>query len=129
MDLPNPRIKQGSPALQADFLPTELSEKPTCRHTYINCLPFPTYIYIGLPRWCSGKESTIGAGDAEIQETRVPSLGQEDPLESEMATYSNILAWKIPRTEEPCGLQSMGPQRASCTHTHVHKTITWLTVH
>ena len=41
----------------------------------------------------------------------VQSLGQEDPLEKEMATHSSILAWKIPWTEEPDGLQSMGLQR------------------
>ena len=40
----------------------------------------------------------------------VPSLGREDPLEKEMATYSSILAWRIPWTEEPGGLQSMGSQ-------------------
>ena len=45
------------------------------------------------------------------QETQVQSLGQEDPLEKEMATHSSILAWKIPRTEEPGGLKSMGSQR------------------
>ena len=44
----------------------------------------------------------------ETQETRVRSLGQEDPLEKEMATYSSILDWEIPWTEEPGGLQSMG---------------------
>ena len=38
-----------------------------------------------------------------VQETRVPSLGQEDPLEKEMATHSSILAWRIPWTEEPGG--------------------------
>ena len=43
-------------------------------------------------------------------ETQVRSLGQEDPLEKEMATHSRTLAWKIPWTEEPGGLQSMGPQ-------------------
>ena len=42
------------------------------------------------------------------QEMQVPSLGQEDPLEKEMATHSSILAWKIPWTEEPGGQQSMG---------------------
>ena len=42
---------------------------------------------------------------------RVPSLGQEDPLEKEMATHSSILAWRIPWTEEPGGLQSIGSQR------------------
>ena len=41
------------------------------------------------------------------QETQIPSLGREDPLEKEMATHSSILAWEIPRTEEPGGLQSM----------------------
>ena len=42
---------------------------------------------------------------------RGPSLGREDPLEEEMATHSSILAWEIPGTEEPDGLQSMGSQR------------------
>ena len=46
-----------------------------------------------------------------IQETRVRSLGWEDPLEKEMATHSSILAWRIPWIEEPGGLQSMGSQR------------------
>ena len=46
-----------------------------------------------------------------MQETQVRSLGQEDPLVKEMVTHSSILAWRIPRTEEPGGLQSMGSQR------------------
>ena len=46
-----------------------------------------------------------------MQETQVQSLGWEDPLEKEMATYPSILAWRIPWTEEPGGLQSMGSQR------------------
>ena len=45
-----------------------------------------------------------------MQDTQVQSLGQEDPLEKEMASHSSILAWRIPRTEEPEGLQSMGSQ-------------------
>ena len=45
-----------------------------------------------------------------MQETWVPSLGQEDPLEKGMATHSSILVWEIPWTEEPGGLQSMGLQ-------------------
>ena len=49
----------------------------------------------------------------EMQETWVRSLGQEDPLEKEMATHSIILAWRIPRTEEPGGLHSMKSQRVS----------------
>ena len=47
----------------------------------------------------------------EIQETLVRSLGHEDPLEGRLATCSSIFAWKIPWTEEPSGLQSMGLQR------------------
>ena len=46
-----------------------------------------------------------------MQETWVQALGWEDPLEKDMATHSSILAWKIPKTEEPGGLQSMGSQR------------------
>ena len=49
-----------------------------------------------------------------MQETWVQSLGQEDPLEKEMATHSSIPAWEIPWTEEPGGLQSMGSQRVEC---------------
>ena len=47
----------------------------------------------------------------EMQEAWVPSLSREVPLEEEMTTHSSILAWKIPRTEELGGLQSMGSQR------------------
>ena len=47
----------------------------------------------------------------ETQGTWVQSLGQEDPLEEGMATHSSILAWRIPWTEEPGGLQSIGSQR------------------
>ena len=46
-----------------------------------------------------------------VRETQVQSLGQKDPLEKEMATHSSTLAWKIPWTEEPGRLQSMGLQR------------------
>ena len=46
-----------------------------------------------------------------MQETQVQYLGREDPLEKEMATYSSILAWRIPWIEEPGGLQFMGLQR------------------
>ena len=47
----------------------------------------------------------------EPQEIQVQSLGWENPLEKDMATHSSILAWRIPRTEEPGRLQSMGSQR------------------
>ena len=46
-----------------------------------------------------------------MQATQVRSMGQEDPLKKGMATYSSILAWRIPWTEEPGGPQSMGSQR------------------
>ena len=46
-----------------------------------------------------------------VKETGVRSLSQEDPIEKGMATHSSILAWRIPLTEEPGGLQSMGLQR------------------
>ena len=65
-----------------------------------------------------------------MQETQVQSLGREDLLEKEMATHSSILAWEIPWTEEPGGLQSMGWKELdtteqpthvhACTHTHTH---------
>ena len=46
-----------------------------------------------------------------LQETQIQSLGQEDALEKEMATHSSILAWRVPQTEEPGGLQSMELRR------------------
>ena len=55
----------------------------------------------------------------EMQETRVPSLGREDPLEEETATHSGILAWKIPEREEPGRLESMGSQSRTRLTTHV----------
>ena len=50
-----------------------------------------------------------------MQETPVRFLGREDPLEKEMAIHSSILAWKIPWTEKPGGLQSMGSQESDTT--------------
>ena len=47
-----------------------------------------------------------------MQETQARSLGQEDPLEKEMATHSSILAWRIPQTEAPGGVLSMGSQKS-----------------
>ena len=62
-------------------------------------------------------------------ETQVQPLGQEDPLEEEMVTHSSILAWRIPWTEEPDGLQSMGSQRVRhdrVTNTFVHFIVIFL---
>ena len=65
--------------------------------------------------WLS-KQSLPGAQTAKtlpaVQETQGQSLGQEDPLEKGMATHSSILAWTIPWTEEPGGLQSIGSQKS-----------------
>ena len=57
-----------------------------------------------------------------MQETRVQSLGGEDPLEKEMASHSSILAWRIPRTKEPGRLQSMGSQESD-TIERLHFTL------
>ena len=59
----------------------------------------------GLPWWLSDEEAACQYKRSEF------NPGQEDPLEKEMVTHSSILAWEIPWTEEPGGLQSMGPQR------------------
>ena len=77
-------------------------------------------VSFGLPWWLSGKESTCSAGDAGDM-GKIP--GWEDPLEEGMATHSSILAWRIPWTEEPGGLQSIGLQSQTqlkqlSTHSH-----------
>ena len=64
------------------------------------------YMFVeGLPWWLNSKDLPA------VQETRVQSLGREDRLEEGMATHSSILAWRIPWTEEPGGLQFMESQR------------------
>ena len=63
------------------------------------------YYLLGSPGGSDGKESICNAGDPGL----IP--GQEDPLEKGMEIYSSILAWRIPWTEGPGGLQSMGSQR------------------
>ena len=81
----------------------------------------PVNIHMGFPCGWGGKESACNVGEIQVW-----SLGGEDPLEKGMATNSSILAWRIPWTEEPGGLQSMRSQRvrhewATHTHTHTHK--------
>ena len=65
---------------------------------------FPQDVFI-FPSGSAGKNLPA------MQETRDPTLGQEDPLEKEIATHSTILVWEIPWMEEPDGLQSMESQR------------------
>ena len=94
------------------------------------CVKSPHYtecqVPFGFPQELSGKESTCSAGE----ETQVRSLGREDPLEEGMATYSSILAWRFPWTEEPGGLQSTGLQRVwhdwVCTYTHNSLLTKWI---
>ena len=74
-----------------------------CEYIYIYI-----YIYICFPGGTSGKNSAANAGSTREQ---VQCLGWADLLEYEVATHSSILAWKIPWTEEPGRLQSLGPQR------------------
>ena len=62
---------------------------------------------VGFPGGSNGNKGT----GLPMRETWVQSLRQKDTLEEEMATHSSILAWRIPWTEEPGGLQSMGSQR------------------
>ena len=69
---------------------------------------------MGFPGGSAGKNPPAMQ---EPQETWVPSLGWEDPLEKDMATHSSILAWRITRTEETGGLQSIGLHRVG--HTEV----------
>ena len=68
-----------------------------------------------MPRFIGEKDVSLVAQTVKhlstTQETWVPSLGREDPLEKEMAIHSRTIAWKIPWTEEPGRLQSMGSQR------------------
>ena len=65
----------------------------------------PTPVFLGFPHGSDGKESACNAGDLGL----IP--GGEGPLEEAMATHSSIFAWRIPGTEEPGRLQSMGLQR------------------
>ena len=77
-------------------------------NTVIQILYVCVFTYWELPRWLSGKESPANTGDARD----VGSIpGSEDLLEEEMAAHSSILAWRIPWTGEPGGLQSMGSLR------------------
>ena len=68
------------------------------------------------------KNLPANAGDAGMG---AKSLGQEDPLEKEMATHSSTLAWKISWTEEPGRLQSMGLQRVKHERVHAHPQNPW----
>ena len=108
-DLPDPGIKPRSPALQADSFPIELQG---------NWRPQFYLIAGSCMKHCASDSALLRFKMTQMvknlpamQETRVQSLGPEDPLEKGMATHSSILAWRIPWTEEPGRLQSMELQR------------------
>ena len=86
--------------------------------------PLPGQLWqgiLGFPGSSDGKKAAQTVRNLPaVQETWVQPLGQEDPLEKEMATHSSILAWKIPWPEEPVGLQSMGSQRVRHDWTTLH---------
>ena len=84
------------------------SDCESASHCGLNLHPLMTAD--SIPWWLSGKESACSAGDAR-DPGLIPEL--EDPLEEEMAICSSILAWRIPWTEEPGRLQSMGLPRES----------------
>ena len=88
-DLWDPGIKPRSPALQVNSLPTELCEKPILPLVTNDCISW------GFPSGSVIKNLPVK------QETQVPSLDHEHPLEKRLATHSRILTWKISWTEEP----------------------------
>ena len=76
----------------------------------------------GLPTWLSGRDSTYQPRSHRMW---VQSQGWEDPLGEEMATLSSILTWKIPWTEEPVGLQSIGLQRVGHNWAYTQLRVSW----
>ena len=109
-DSPNPGIEPRSPTLQVD----SLSAKP--KNTGVGSLSLHLWIFpTPKSNWGLLHRRRVlyqlSYEGRPRQVTWVQSLSQEDPLERGMATHSSILAWRIPWTEEPGRLQSMGSQR------------------
>ena len=96
---------------------------------YFLCSSFRMYpghfpLTFGLPWWLSQLVNSLPV----MQETRIQSLGREDPLKKEMATHSNIFAWESPWTEEPGGLQSMAFPESNTWRTkptYTSKSVYW----
>ena len=129
-------VTQSCPSLATPWTAAHQAPPPMgfSRQKYWSGVPLPSPCYLlkhcknwkvlyscyllGFPGGASDKDSTC---QCRKQERRVSSLGQEDPLEEGMATYSSILAWRIPWTEEPGGLQSMGSLESDTTERlHFH---------
>ena len=141
-DLPHPGMWPGSPALQAESLLSKIPgntpeseiphfHQPTWKPCEIKIsnretvetqdVIFSLSFYFVLGYMAQTVKHLPAMG-----ETWVQSLGREDPLEKEMATRSSVLAWRIPRLEEPGGLQSMGSQRVG--HHWVFPLYSWFTM-
>ena len=134
-DSPGKNTRVGCHALLWGIFPTEGSNLGLvhCRRI-LYCLSHQGsllfWAILNEKRWASWvtpvvKNVLVNAEDIEIQ---VRSLGWEDPLEEAMATHCSILAWRIPWTEEPCGLQSIGLQRvghnwSNGVHTQLRKDV------
>ena len=112
-DLPDPGVK---PLFlwQVDSLPLSQMRTP-CTQCVCVCVCVASHIYMGFPGGTSGKEPACQCRRHKKRGSSpwiwVGSMGWEDPLEEATATHSQILAWKIPQTEEPGGLQSIVSQR------------------
>ena len=124
-DLPDPGMEPRSPTLQADSLTSEPPGKPTYLLPQGKSLQLSmATLGFGLPQWLSGKESPAMQ---ETLETWVWSLGQEDPLEKEMATHYRILAWKIRWTRSLAGYSSYSCKESNTTkateHSHTHSRL------
>ena len=139
-DLPDPWIKPGFPVSQADSLPSEPAGKFNHKENNMQSWLYENWAFayqkifrkwkekvqsekiihkenLGLPWWAQTVQNLPA-----MQETRIWHLVWEDPLKEGMETHSSILAWRIPRTEEP--YRSTGLQRVQhdwVTNTHTHK--------
>ena len=103
------------PAVYANVKPSETTGPAYLQPGVEGKWPFLKHLNTAVPtlkEWGGeGKPTQMVKNPPVIQETQVQSLSWEDPLEKGKATHSSILAWRIPWTEEPGGLQSMGSQR------------------
>ena len=123
-ELPNPGLEHASPAMADGFFTSEPPVKPLPRvsvyqgirrallmeHITGNCICLSLLLLKQLQELLLIIMAQSVKSLPARRETRVQSLGQEDPLEKEMATHSSVLAWRMPKAEEPGRLQSLGLQ-------------------
>ena len=97
--------------------------KPVTKKKTLYCFTYVKYLLgelMGFPGGSDGKESACDVGDPGSNPGSGRSPGREDPLEKEVATHSNILAWRIPWTEEPGGYSSQGHKESDTTEQLTH---------